>query len=330
MSIRPRLSSSGALLEHRGSTGHIPRRVVSEHDLWIPHMNGAKPEDLGFFVGLLNCDLRPIYILANQLDPEKQSELARHLIDFYVSQDRISLLLMNIADHEVAATNNIHLLFREDSFNKTLLNQVLHREQSVDFLRKILLPMLKTLENTAKSKDDETSRNKKVMAAMEVFLRTISVEAGDCPPLLKQMIRTIQQAVDRKFGDTEQQDSPFGLSLLFFHWLCPAVIDPQKAGIFKKKNTPTHVFMTQVAASKVLKDIATKARRQAPNDTFVEEHHPALLSFFASVIHVEPSLSFSSAHLSPRSRRNSSLKNSAPPEQKKIFDFVQEILSKRE
>ncbi|PRP85413.1 ras GTPase-activating protein 1-like [Planoprotostelium fungivorum] len=270
--------------------------------------------------GLINCDLRPIYALSSRLSLESQEELAQHLLEFYLAQDRVSLLLVHIAEREVSSHNNIHLLFREDSFNKTLLTRVLLHEQSLEYLKKLLAPMVKLIETTSKSKDDEATRLKKVLNSVDVFIRTATQEAPFCPPLLRQLLRIVQRTVEDKFGE-DPFEPPFALSLLFFHWVCPAVIDPLKYHITKKSSL-THVFMTQVAASKVLKDVATKAKREGQMAVFIEESYPSLYKFYDGVLK-----SSSETGMSPRSRRNSQAVMKTPSsDQQRIFEFVSSVL----
>eukprot|EP01117_Protostelium_nocturnum_P012985 TRINITY_DN4809_c0_g2_i2.p1 TRINITY_DN4809_c0_g2~~TRINITY_DN4809_c0_g2_i2.p1 ORF type:complete len:222 (-),score=72.44 TRINITY_DN4809_c0_g2_i2:159-824(-) len=164
-----------------------------------------------------------------------------------------------------------------------IINRVLFGEMGTAYLTKILKPLMKSLKQSSKTRDDEAAKTRKTQAAVDVFLRNFVSESSFCPLEIRELVSLLQSKVDETHG-SQVTDTPFGLNFIFFNWICPALVNPQKYNITTKKTIPSHLAIAYIRASKLLKDISTKAPRDEAMNVYIASNYPTMYSHFTSLI----------------------------------------------
>eukprot|EP01117_Protostelium_nocturnum_P012984 TRINITY_DN4809_c0_g2_i1.p1 TRINITY_DN4809_c0_g2~~TRINITY_DN4809_c0_g2_i1.p1 ORF type:complete len:381 (-),score=100.60 TRINITY_DN4809_c0_g2_i1:159-1301(-) len=243
----------------------------------------AGSEALSICKNILNGIMDPVSDLVPKMNQEEQEDFAQHLLSFFSLHDKTRQLFEWVLSCEIASSRHYNLLFREDSIYKMIINRVLFGEMGTAYLTKILKPLMKSLKQSSKTRDDEAAKTRKTQAAVDVFLRNFVSESSFCPLEIRELVSLLQSKVDETHG-SQVTDTPFGLNFIFFNWICPALVNPQKYNITTKKTIPSHLAIAYIRASKLLKDISTKAPRDEAMNVYIASNYPTMYSHFTSLI----------------------------------------------
>jgi hypothetical protein len=84
-----------------------------------------------------------------------------------------------------------------------------------------------------------------------------------------------QNVLNKQFPER----TPQIISFIFFHYICPVLVNPVKYDIMEE--APTHALTGLVNTSKLLKDVALNCVEKWQNDplvlSYIEKNHPAIM-----------------------------------------------------
>jgi hypothetical protein len=92
--------------------------------------------------------------------------------------------------------------------------------------------------------------------------------------LFREIFRFTQNVLNERFPERTPQITSF----IFFHYICPVLVNPVKYGIIEE--VPSHALTGLVNTSKLLKDVALNSIEKWQHDPlisqFIEKNHPAI------------------------------------------------------
>ena len=185
------------------------------------------------------------------------------------------------------------MLFREDSFAIMLINRLVFGDLGIKYLSGVLGTLIenvikydKILElNRSKVTEEEWIENMNIiMKFVDDFLPQFSRSARNCPISMRYTFLCLQRAVESKFG---KKETPFALEFVFFHYYCPAIVNPKKYNLTKEENIPLHSLINLVNISKLLNEVAMNAKEKRSEKVvqdFIFKRYPMLLQHFYLLI----------------------------------------------
>jgi len=185
---------------------------------------------------------------------------------------------------EVQNTKHFGELFREDNFRVNCIRSVLYGDEGIKFLKQLLKPTIKeVLSNTKTLKinpidpedEKECLKNVKTLLKLaESFVNHFGKIADSFPPTLRKTFYLMHQIVTKKFPT----DKPFIVDLLFFYFICPAIINPLKFKLIRGREStiPENAAVGLVSFSKILNDLALfshEKQRYSEVSAFIKSKH---------------------------------------------------------
>eukprot|EP01119_Soliformovum_irregulare_P009886 TRINITY_DN2378_c6_g1_i1.p1 TRINITY_DN2378_c6_g1~~TRINITY_DN2378_c6_g1_i1.p1 ORF type:complete len:524 (-),score=157.31 TRINITY_DN2378_c6_g1_i1:95-1666(-) len=222
-------------------------------------------------------------------------ELADVLVQFAVHHSIMEPLFQWLVQQEIDKTVFYSSVFREDCFAIQVLNTLLYSEKGTLFLKKLLTPIVQKATEIWK-KEKRTlqlagniptriydANLTDALLIVDNFLVNFSFTTYTCPIPLRQAFAIIQSTIESRFRDEITAElPPIGLDLIFFKFICPAIISAQK---FIPKVRP-EIQPSLITVSKLLNDLAlNNSSRWNPRvGEFMNEKHPLLRSLFFTLI----------------------------------------------
>jgi len=236
-------------------------------------------------------------VIGNAEEKGTSRELAAALLQFAAHHSITEPLLQWLVKREIDKTTFYSSVFREDCFAVQVLNEMLYSEKGTIFLKKLITPIVQRVTEIYQ-KDKRTlqllpnipsrifdANVADTLKIVDHFLSVFSFSIYGCPGPLRQAFAIIQATIETRFAEEiTAETSPVGLDLIFFKFICPAIISADKYDTPSKLKT--EIQPSLIAISKILNDLALNNpnRSDARIAAYIAEKHPLLRSLFFTFI----------------------------------------------
>eukprot|EP01119_Soliformovum_irregulare_P025087 TRINITY_DN9182_c0_g1_i3.p1 TRINITY_DN9182_c0_g1~~TRINITY_DN9182_c0_g1_i3.p1 ORF type:complete len:629 (+),score=156.18 TRINITY_DN9182_c0_g1_i3:412-2298(+) len=212
---------------------------------------------------------------------DTRPELATAVVSLCEDHGQLEALLNHLLLLQLEKTKHPGTLFREDSFLVAVLNNIMYSDLGVRYLQFLLTPLVTEImaESAKVLPADAQERNAIFVPFLEKFLQQLGSKPFACPIPLRQVFNAVKTTVFNKFGSDESMDRvPAALDLMFFKFICPAVIDPARFNICFY--VPEAAKTCLITVSKILNDMAANQTDKpwgAEINSFIAESHQTLV-----------------------------------------------------